>query len=345
MRKIPLRTTLRWYFERHPLQKSLARPFYRGLKTVRGFLPRRRAAADSGPRGPTVTRDVRNQSVPVLAVVARGFYGVTTSTLNNFPNVLLEDRSQPGDTAQQILDGGYQTVVFSGMPKGFDTVARTIGKRSPATRLLVHYHGSLVQNADPFNLDSFKSVVRLAREGVVERVGCAKAGVAPVFRSIGMEASYLPYRIEPPEAVEHRPAASPRRIGVFVRDTYRKNAHTQFAAAALVRDAEIHANELPDLSYLGGSPTFVPHGNLPHEEFLGLLGRMDVTFYVSLSECYPMVVLESLIRGVPCVTSRTHEIFAHDEELGRKLIVNALDNPAAVARRAEAVLADREAID
>jgi glycosyltransferase involved in cell wall biosynthesis len=83
---------------------------------------------------------------------------------------------------------------------------------------------------------------------------------------------------------------------------------------------------------------------MPYGEFLELLGGMDLNFYVSLSECYPMVVAESLIRGVPCLTSHTHEIFEHDRELGELLIVPAHDNPVAIAEQAERVLADREAI-
>jgi hypothetical protein len=282
----------------------------------------------------------------VLAVVQPESFGVTTSTRNNFPNLLLCPHRcpKPEQVAEEILAKGYSTLVFSDALKAYDRIARAIKSRSPGARLLIHYHASFAQNAQPEIRAHLHRAVSLVRDGVVERIGCAKAGMEAVLQANGVPACYLPYRIEQPAHVDHHPARSPRRLGVFVRDILRKNAHTQFVAACMIEDAQIHANELPDLSYLPSPPPVIAHGNLPYERFLELLGEMDLSLYVSLSECYPMIVVESLIRGVPCLTSRTHGIFDHDPELGRMLIVDAHDNPMAIAERAEQVLADREEI-
>ncbi len=336
---------LRWKLRRHPRLEFVARKAYGAARRVRAAVAGRPAPATAArPSG--LRWEVRDASAPVLAVVPPGWFGVTTSARGNFPNVLLctEDLHEPAAAVEEILARGFRTVVFCGATDVFDLVARLLKERSGGTRLLLHYHASLAQSSEPGIRRQFRCVLDLAQDGVVERVGCAKAGVAEALARMGVAACYVPNRAEPPGAVAHHAARSPRRIGIFVRDILRKNAHTQFMAAAMLADAEVHANELPELSYLQHTLRIVTHGDLAHGAFLRALGEMDLNLYVSLSECYPMVVAESLIRGVPCLTSRSHEIFAHDEELGRRLIVSAHDNPAAIAEQAERVLAEREAV-
>ncbi len=332
---------LRRYFATRPRRKAVAGAVYRALRGIGGAV---RPAPRRDERPPTVQWQVSLEHQPVLAVCPKGWYGVTTSTRANFPNVLLYEGGDPDATAAQVLERGFNRIVFSGMPRDSALLASAVHRRSADAHIAVHYHGSLAQNADPQIRERFQRVVRLARDGVAARVGCVKAGLSPVLRRMGIDACYVPNRVAAGAPAAPRPAGSPRKVGVFVRDILRKNAHTQFAAALMLEDAEVHAVETPDLSCLPDRSSVVVHGSMPHQEFLGLLCEMDICLYVSLSECYPMVVAEALTCGVPCLTSRCHEILAHDEELARLLLVDAYDNPVAIAEQAEAVLADRERI-
>ena len=284
------RESVRRSLRRCPPLYAAARGVYRGFRKARRRLRRRSAGGGAQqPERPPVV-EISDAAVPVLAVVARGWYGVTTSTRSNFPNLMLWDGESPSIIARSLLESDYSTIVFSGMPVAVARAARIIKSRDPERVLLVHYHGSFTQCAQPIILDRFQRVLGLARDGVVERIGCAKAGMAEALRATGITATYLPYRIVAPQQVERRPAGSPRRIGVFVRDILRKNAHTQLVAALMMENVEVHANDAPDLSYLPGGHRIVEHGELPNEEFTELLGQMDLNLYVSLSECYPMAV-------------------------------------------------------
>jgi glycosyltransferase involved in cell wall biosynthesis len=330
----------RRYLGKHPRQRAVVRAV-RGqaarLLPVVGagsvVLPK----ADAGePR-----LEVAAPSLPVVAVARPGWYGVTTSARSCFPNVLVLNERQAPEGADLILGHGFRTVVLSGLPPVSVVLARDLRRHAPDLRILCHYHGSFAQNAEPGLLRRFLLLVEMAREGTIERIGFTKAGMAGALAHTGLPACYLPNRVAPARCVRPGPAGSPRRVGVFARDILRKNAHTQLVAAALLDDVEVHGGDLPDLSYLAEHGRFIAHGELPYEQFLDLLGEMDLSLYVSLSECYPMVVVESLMRGVPCLTSRCHEVLAHDAELEESLTVNAYDNPEAIARQAEAVLADR----
>lgn len=334
---------LHGYLSQRPVRASLAVRAIRAGQRVREWV---RLAAGGRALGRRAEWVLRRPAAPVLAVVPPNWAGVTTSALNNFPNVLLLPDQAPNAqrTAQEIARRGLAAVVFSDVPEGLARVAQALKASSPQVRILVHYQGSFAQNSQTKIRLNFRRVVTLARDGVLERVGCAKAGMAEALEAMGVRACYVPNRVEPPARAVHHAARSPRKVGVFVEDVLRKNANTQFAAACMLKDAEVHVNEAPDPSYLPAAGRLAAHGRLPYDQFLLLLGEMDLNLYVSLSECYPMTVVESLIRGVPCLTSHTHEIFAHDAELGRALIVAALDNPVAITQQAELVLADREAI-
>jgi len=84
---------------------------------------------------------------------------------------------------------------------------------------------------------------------------------------------------------------------------------------------------------------FVEHNLVPHESFLNVLAQMDVNMYVSLTEAFPMTVLESMTAGVPCLTSPTSAIFDNDKILRDALVVTELENPEAIAVAVVNVLA------
>ena len=71
---------------------------------------------------------------------------------------------------------------------------------------------------------------------------------------------------------------------------------------------------------------------------------MQATTYVSLVECYPMTVLESIFSGVICVTSNTSVIFDDVPELREALVVPHHDSPAAIAAKLCSALERRETL-
>ena len=123
-------------------------------------------------------------------------------------------------------------------------------------------------------------------------------------------------------------------MGLFVPQQTHKNFFTQLLGALSLLSARVHVLSLPALVNLGkDKDRVVVHGVKPHPEFLKTLGSMDANLYVTLSECYPMTVLESLRAGVPCLTSDTSPIFDDDDELRRLLIVRKLDDPSSIAQQ------------
>src|SRR5260370_15416659 len=148
-------------------------------------------------------------------------------------------------------------------------------------------------------------MLQLAELGVVRKVGFLKNGLAEFFRSIGYPAEVVMnvYRL-PFRKLRLGTSDGKIQVGVFAPLIPHKNVEMQLIAALMVPGTIVHTCEEPQLAYFARSRhRIINHGILPRPEFLDLLGAMHVALYVSLVECYPMTVIESLACGTVCLTS------------------------------------------
>ena len=74
---------------------------------------------------------------------------------------------------------------------------------------------------------------------------------------------------------------------------------------------------------------------------LFILAAMDITLNVTLSECHPMLPMESYRLGVPCLMSRTSDLFIDAPDLYELTTVDQADNPEAIAGAAARLLEQR----
>jgi glycosyltransferase involved in cell wall biosynthesis len=59
--------------------------------------------------------------------------------------------------------------------------------------------------------------------------------------------------------------------------------------------------------------------------------QSNVVLYATISECAPMVPLESLALGVPCLTGDNHGLFDGSPTLAQHLLISRTDDPWAIA--------------
>ncbi|KAI9136185.1 hypothetical protein BKA69DRAFT_207226 [Paraphysoderma sedebokerense] len=115
-----------------------------------------------------------------------------------------------------------------------------------------------------------------------------------------------------------------------------KNVPTQILALCSLSNVVIHVLEKPELPYLRHCTSpIIQHGSfLEHNVFIRLLLSMNVNMYISLTECFPMMVTESISAGIPALTSATSAIYSEDKILEEFLVVNELDTPDLIAGKA-----------
>ena len=83
--------------------------------------------------------------------------------------------------------------------------------------------------------------------------------------------------------------------------------------------------------------------NLSREKLMQRMSKNDVNLYVSFSECAPMVPLESLETGVPCIIGNNCHYFK-GSELEEFLVVNDETNIVEIKEKIEKVLANYDYI-
>lgn len=277
----------------------------------------------------------------VLSVCHPDWRGVRAAAYSQGGPVL--ETSDAGAHTREIIDGMAQAemsvLVVQGFPPGSAELLKAAHQDGLSTRVVLH--SSMAQHAvDPGEAEVVEAVLGLSDDGVAHKVGFVKKGQAEAFTALGHPAHYVPNRtpqVDPFTAVSLE--GSGLHVGVFAEPMWRKNLTTQLGAVALLPSARAHLMTMPTNAYLSNLDV-VEHGELPHDEFVQLQGSVDINLYVSLSECHPMSPLESYLAGVPCLMSRTSDLFRSDTRLWELTTVGEVDNPSAIAAAATELLAN-----
>ncbi|MDA8491670.1 glycosyl transferase family 1, partial [Kluyvera sp. Awk 3] len=75
------------------------------------------------------------------------------------------------------------------------------------------------------------------------------------------------------------------------------------------------------------------NGNLNNKKFVELLSNLHVVSYVTNTECSPMIALESVSVGTPCIVGPAGNIYKGNAKLEHYLVEPEVDNPTAIRNR------------
>lgn len=280
--------------------------------------------------------------VLVPGTTGYNWMGVNRSTKDTFPGNFIElpqyySSSQLSDQQLQhllntIKSMQFDQVILSGFPPYFESIALQLNSWGIKVKVLYHGFFSELANNEKAN-STLKKMLELSSKGIIYAVGFNKKGMAETMKELwGINAHkyslYTPLREFRNNRTEHT------RIGVLGNDQFRKNLHNQIAAAALIDNAEIHVTTEQEFSYLPSRINIVRHKTgMEHQEFLDILGSVDVNLHLSYSESWGLLTTESLSMGVPCLVSYHSDIFDYDQELYSLLVVEDYDNNLAINER------------
>ncbi len=276
----------------------------------------------------------------VVQVCHPDWRGVRTAT-HAFRTPVVESPDFTGHAealAGEFAENGVQTLVVQAWPPGSAALLEHASRRG--IRTAVVFHSSMAQHGtDAGEGEAVSEALNLSKVGSVDRVGFVKDGLAEVFRSFGYNAFYVPNRVPNLTGYETVPLEDGLNIGVFLDPYWRKNVTTQLGAVALL-NGRAHVAHRPAVDYLE-DVDIVEHGDLAWGDFVGLQASMTLNFNVTLSECHPMMPMESYLTGVPCLVSATSALFREDQVLYEMTTVAETDNPRAIAEKALRLLEHR----
>ncbi len=268
---------------------------------------------------------------------------------------LLPLREVPTEEADSVaaalLDSGVRRFVFSSFWPGWREVAVSLRQRTPQARLLCLWHGSTVQMAPGSASEQIFRLVELCRQGVLDKLGFVKQGLAETFAQGGLKTAFVMNYMRYSAGERRTPIPDGRtHIGVFLATlALHRNIYTQLCAASFVPNALVHLLPSdPSLERLAQELRVQIAGistqRIPQPELLDRMAAMHCNLKVTLSECCPMTVLESLSLGVPCLLSAVSHLFRDNEYLHSRLCVQFHDNPQEIAKSIARALEEREEI-
>jgi hypothetical protein len=243
------------------------------------------------------------------------------------------------DRIDDLIAAGGTTVVIQGWPPNAEAFARSAAEAGLS--VLGVFHSSPAQHGvDGGEAEAVNQMLELQQSGVMSRVATVKAGVAESFKALGHEIRHVGNRVPELGTIEPVPVKEGTNVGILLYPMWRKNVTTQILAAHELGYRPFVMAD-PQVPYLSPHDLTVC-GELPRDEFLAILAAMDISFNVTLSECHPMMPMESYRLGVPCLISRTSNLFSDDPRLNELTTVDQPDNPTAIARAASELLKHRD---
>ncbi len=304
---------------------------------------------------------VQRDKPRVIAVSCPRWLGVTSSTKSQFEHVVHVPHSatiDPGSLtpeqlhaeADVLVESGVKHVVFSGGDEAHFNMMQMVKQRDASIRCDLFLHSSYPQWVEPYEWGMFQCWVRAAREGKVHCIASDKFGYDRFLRSLGVRGAVLLNRA--PGSMQGPPklAGREKRVGMWISGTtYRKNPFASLAALAMVpgarlRGAGFDARAMEVVEFLGLRTDQVTHEQLSHDKLFAAMRETHLTLYVTFIECCPMLPLESLHQGVPCLVGPNSHLFEDDAYLFERLVVRFPDRAEVIADAVERAIGEREEI-
>jgi hypothetical protein len=252
--------------------------------------------------------------------------------------------------ARVLAESGVDRFVISGGDHVHRQLIMKVRSLRPDAVFDVLWHGSYVQMQDDYEWAAIRMWIDAARSGLIRGIATVKAGMEQFFRSLGVPSCLLlNYVPGDPLPAPDLPDA-PIHAGVWISGvSFRKCPHVVLAAMKLMGNTVLHSAGMDERAielarYFGLDAAGVQSRPLPQAMLLDAMRRTHLSMYVTFSECCPMLPLESLRMGVPCLVGPVSHLFEDDAYLFSRLVVPFPDRAEVIARVALRAAAERRDI-
>ncbi len=240
--------------------------------------------------------------------------GIANATVGLFPSNSLEipqwysnavlNQKETIEICTLIKQVKFKKIVISGFAPYF---FEWIEFLHPHAEIEIIYHGTISEFHDPSQQIFIEKLISFGKTKKISRFGFVYEGMAEVFTKLfDLDCYQQPLNppIIPKEIKKIELDKTKLHIGVFGADTFNKNLHNQVIHALMIDEVVVHVLDKSIFKYLGKEDRIVEHGeNLPREQFLSILGSMDMNLYMSFNESWGLVAKESEAMGVKTISN------------------------------------------
>ncbi|MBR8214583.1 methyltransferase [Burkholderia vietnamiensis] len=230
---------------------------------------------------------------------------------------------------QRLHDHAIAKIVLHGISDSMYALTRALAADGFGEQYLV-WHGTTTQWVWEDERRYAQMAIRMAREGRVKRFSAIRRGLGPI---VG-ERNFAPQLVNmPPKVNTGQVRRRPSRSGSYSAlapswNDLRKNLATNVLAAHTVNSVDSIYVVAKDFELPKWISTKVKKvGYRDHASMLELMATMDLVLNVTTIDCHPMVDLEAMSVGTPCVRG---PLFLDVLENHPYVRLTAVDNPMSV---------------
>jgi len=284
---------------------------------------------------------------PVAIYVPR-WHGVAASTRALFDQSLPIPEghdAHPDDiTADDIaeyaailVDAGVRHLVVSGGDLFNLRIIEAATRMAPDLRVDMLWHSNFLQMNEAHDWNLLRHWLAALQDGTVTRIGVVKEGLERWFARIGIDSVFIP-NVVPFDAAKAAPTQVDDVVGIWLSgsSSYRKLPHAMLMALRHVPNVTLMGSGfdaqaqrmIQDLRLPFRELSLKP---LPQSQLHRRMRKTGLSLYVTISECSPMLPLESFALGVPCLVGPSSHLFVRSKVLSDALIVKRPQSPTEIA--------------
>ncbi|MBI9034836.1 MAG: hypothetical protein JEZ03_10240 [Bacteroidales bacterium] len=241
-------------------------------------------------------------------------------------------------------------IVIHGFPPTYHYLFDAVHKRLPKVPVYSIWHGSYLHTDEDTNWYGFKYLWYLSEQKIITKWGFVKKGMAESVAKCGLNTGFVEnYVRQIPQHVSEVPV-SPKSIGIWGSGfmSWRKAPYAMLSGISGIPDLKVtlvghDADRVLDFSKLFNIDVNY-YQSIKPEKMITILSKMHLNMYVTLNECTPMLPLESLSNGVPCIIGPNSHLFEDNPYLFSRLVVPFPDRNDIIGQYAEQAINERNQI-
>lgn len=283
------------------------------------------------------------KSKNLLVFYNMDWVGTKNATKELFDNTIgigeLLDEKLIDKIVNYIINEETEIVIFSAFAYGWDKVAEKLKSQNKQITIKVLWHGSNALNVEKYDWEMFEKIFKLHDAEILSSIGFVKKSMYDFYKKLGYRCQFVgnTVNIKKPKALK-KINDKYIRIGLYASgDRWVKNFYNQLAAASLFTNVKIDCIPLGEkaikIAKIFRVGLYGVNSQIPREKLYERIASNDINFYVTFSECAPLIPLESLELGVPCITGNNHHYWI-GTKLRDYLVVEEADNINAIYEKA-----------
>lgn len=288
-----------------------------------------------------------------VVVCRKEWIGVKNATTELFSNVIevpfIENVNTLKNVSNIISESSIKLLIFSGFDTNWKTIMHEVKKANTNIKIKVIWHGSNSLLVEDMDYDAFDTLFNLYNSKIVDNICFVKKSMYELYKRLGYNVDFIYNRVEIKEKIKKTSKTDNKiKIGIYSSgDRWVKNFYNQLSACSLIEnsisdivpisDKTYHFAEILKYDVIGSTDI------LSRTEMLERMSENDINLYVTFTECAPLIPLESLELGVPCITANNHHYF-DNSKLKDYLVVNEVDNVIEIEKKIRYCLENKNII-